>query len=275
MKNYKTRTVEYAEWGWGRAVPYFCATTNHCETELIRLVEGDGEIYINGKKFTLKKGDMYIVRPLILHSIRKTGEVAPVVDFVKLDLRLLAEDCSPDCKIGDYLHFFNDKNSPCVVYGDSEQYNADKIIAQLFAEDSNRKQIQQAIFDMLKLLHEHRNSTSGANITEERQHYAAQTVMEYISSNYANPQIKVGDLARLTGYDEFYIMKLFKRFCGWSIIDYLNGVRIIEAKRQLVETDQDICKIAQNVGYKSASYFNRQFKKIYNITPGELRAQTV
>ena len=109
MNNYKTRAVDYAEWGWGRAVPYFCATTMHHTTEIIRLVEGDGEIYINGERFILKKGDLYIVRPLILHAIRKTGETTPVVDFVKLDLRLLAENCPQDSRIGDYLHFFNDK----------------------------------------------------------------------------------------------------------------------------------------------------------------------
>lgn len=275
MKDYKTRITEYAEWGWGRAVPYFCATTSHHETELIRLVKGDGEIYINGERFVLKKGDLYIVRPLILHSIRKTGNVAPVVDFVKFDLRLLAENCPPDVIIGDFLHFFNDKNAPCVVDSDNMQYSAEEIIDPLFAENSEREQTQKAIFNLLKLLFEHRNSVHIPNITEERQHYAAQIIMEYISTNYAKQQIKVSDVATLVGYDEFYTMKLFKKFCGWSIIDYLNGVRVIEARRQLEETNKDVHEIAQSVGYKSASYFNRQFKKTFNITPSELRAQTV
>lgn len=275
MKEYKTRITEYAEWGWGRAVPYFCATTSHHETELIRLVKGNGEIYINGERYALKKGDLYIVRPLILHSIRKTGDIAPVVDFVKFDLRRLAEDCPPEVKIGDYLHFFNDKNAPCVVNGDIAEYDAEQIITPLFEEGSERGKTQQAIFNLLKLLHEHRNLMHIPNITEERQHYAAQIIMEYISSNYAKRQIKVSDVAALVGYDEFYTMKLFKKFCGWSIIDYLNGVRVIEAKRQLVETNRDVHEIAQSVGYKSASYFNRQFKKTFNVTPSELRLQTV
>jgi len=274
MKDFKTRTVEYAEWGWGRAVPYFCAATNHHETELIRLSEGDGEIYINGERFTLKKGDLYIVRPLILHTIRKTGENAPVVDYVKFDLRLLSENCPPNSKIGDYLHFFNDKAAPCVVYGDSIRYNADKIISPLFTEGIAREQTQQAIFNLLKLLHENRNYIPAANITEERRHFAAQKALEYLSTNYTN-RIKVSDVAETVGYDEFYTMKIFKKFCGWSIIDYLNGIRVTEAKRQLTETDKDVCDIAKNVGYQSASYFNRQFKKMYGLTPNELRLQSV
>lgn len=272
MKDYKTRAVDYAEWGWGRAVPYFCATTMHHTTELIRLVEGDGEIYINGERFGLKKGDLYIVRPLILHAIRKTGEATPVVDFVKLDLRLLAENCPQDSRIGDYLHFFNDKAAPCVVYGDSIRYNVDKVTATLFAENSTREQTQRAIFKLLKLLHEHRNSIPASNITEERQHYAVQNAVEYLTMRYAE-QIKVSDIARLMGYDEFYAMKLFKRFCGWSIVDYLNGVRTAVAKNLLVETQDSVCKIAQKVGYSSATYFNRQFKKAFGITPCEYRLQ--
>lgn len=55
MNDYKKRKVEYAEWGWGRPVPYFCATTLHHSTELIRLVEGKADIYINGEKYAMKK----------------------------------------------------------------------------------------------------------------------------------------------------------------------------------------------------------------------------
>lgn len=273
MNDYKTRKVEYAEWGWGRGVPYFCATTLHHTTELIRLEKGDGEIYINGQSYTLKMGNLYIVRPLTLHAIRKTGDVTPVVDFVKFDLRRLAENCPQDGSIGDYLHFLNDKNAPCVLDGGSEHYNAKEVIEPLFAENNTREQTQQAIFNMLKTLHGQRLNSSPSNITEERQHFAVQTAVEYLASHYAE-QIKVTDVANAMGYDEFYAMRLFKRFCGWSIVDYLNGVRTACAKRLLEETDDSSRKIAESVGYQSASYFNRQFKKTFGLTPSEFRAQT-
>lgn len=270
MNDYTTRKVEYAEWGWGRTVPYFCATTLHHTTELIRLRDGCGDIFINGEKFALKKGDLYVVRPLTLHSMRKTDGSAPIVDFVKLDLRRLAENCPPDARIGDYLHFLNDKNAPCVLFGDSIRYNTGKIIAPLFAKDVDREQTQRAVYEMLKTLHEQRRFTQPSGITEERQHFAVQTAVEYITSNH-NEQIKVADVAKLMGYDEFYAMKLFKRFCGWSIIDYLNGVRLNAARDMLMETEYGSKTIAESVGYKSASYFNRQFKKTFGLTPTEFR----
>lgn len=272
MKQCKSRKVEYAEWCWALSVPDFCATTLHHETELIRLVDGDGDIYINGEKFKLKKGDLYVVRPFTLHAMRKTGQNELIVDYVKFDLRRLAENCEPNAKIGDYLHFFNKKSAHCVIYGDSIRYNAEKIIETLFAEFSTRAQTQHAVYCMLRLLHEHRVDLPSNNITDERQHFAVQTAVEYLSLHFAE-QIKIADVAALMGYDEFYAMKLFKRFCGWSIVDFLNGVRTTAAKRLLEETKLNSKQIAAEVGYRSASYFNRQFKKTFGVTPSEFRAK--
>lgn len=271
MNDYKSRKVEYAEWGWGRAVPSFCATTLHHSTELIRLVSGDADIYINGEKYAMKKGDLYIVRPLTLHAYRQTRESTPIVDFVKFDLRRLAENCSNNARIGDYLHFLNDKNAPCVLYSDSIRYNAEKLVKPLFYEKSEREQTQQAVFNMLKTLHEQRsNFTPSSGMTEERQHFAVQTAVEYLATHYVE-QITVEDVSRLMGYDEYYAMKLFKRFCGWTIVDYLNGVRATKAGELLETTTDNSKRIAAAVGYNSASYFNRQFKKTFGLTPTEYR----
>lgn len=237
-------------------------------------MDGDGDIYIDGERITLKKGDLYIVRPFTLHTIRKIGDVAPVVDYVKVDLRRLAINCPQNAAISDYLPFFNDKNSPVVVIGDSTRYNSDEIIKPIFDESTSHEQMQRAIYSLLKLLYEYRNLMHSPNITEERQHYAAQNALEYLSSNY-DKQIKVSDVASVMGYDEFYAMKLFRRFCGWSIVDYLNGIRTSAARRLIESTNDSSQQIAAKVGYKSASYFNRQFKKTFGITPGEIRAQKI
>lgn len=270
MTDYRTRTVEYAEWGWGRPNNNFCFATKHHETELIRLVEGEGEIYIDGERHKLRRNCLYIVRPFILHVIRKTGDVAPIVDFVKADLRLLSLNCPSEIKIGDYLHFFNDKSAPSVLCGD----NAQVVIDKLFSCDCNREQMQRAVYAMMVRLYECRRQARTYGITDERRHFAAQTAVEYLSTNYPN-QIKVSDVASVMGYDEFYSMKLFKRYCGWSIVDYLNGLRVTEARKLLLSTDKSVKEIALSVGFTSASYFNRQFKKDFGVTPVEYRRQKI
>lgn len=274
MKANKSRSTDYAEWNWGHSVPYFCATTIHHETEIIRLIKGEGEIYVNGECFTLKLGDLYVVRPFVLHSLRRTSPSPLLIDYIKLDLRLLANNCPTDYKIGDYLHFFNDETSPSVVYGDSIRYNLDRVTVALFDEKSTREQTQKAIFNLLKVLHAARNSVPLSNMTDERRHYAVQNAVEYLTTNFDKP-VKICDVASVMGYDEFYAMKLFKRFCGWSVIDYLNALRVTRAIQLLDETSDNVCAIAKRVGYSSATYFNRQFKKAFGETPVEYRRQKI
>ena len=78
-------------------------------------------------------------------------------------------------------------------------------------------------------------------------------------------------LTEISGYSEFYLMKLFKQYTGISCIDYVNGYRIKEASRLLTETKTDANEIARAVGYANISYFNRQFKRLTGVTPLVLR----
>jgi Response regulator containing CheY-like receiver domain and AraC-type DNA-binding domain len=70
--------------------------------------------------------------------------------------------------------------------------------------------------------------------------------------------------------DPIFLSKEFKRVKHVTFIDYLTNIRIAEAKRLLVETNQQISSIAESMGY-NPSYFNRLFKKVTGMTPGQYR----
>ncbi len=48
---------------------------------------------------------------------------------------------------------------------------------------------------------------------------------------------------------------------------YLNTVRITEAKRLLIDTDHQIVTIAHSVGYNNIPHFNRTFKQVATVSP--------
>ena len=52
---------------------------------------------------------------------------------------------------------------------------------------------------------------------------------------------------------------------------YLNKIRLSEAKRLLKETDRQIADIAYHVGYKNVTHFHRIFKQNEKISPNEYR----
>ncbi len=88
-----------------------------------------------------------------------------------------------------------------------------------------------------------------------------QKVAEYIQSDFRNEQISLEYVRDRFEVDPIFFSKEFKRAKQVNFIDYLTNVRIVEAKRQLLETDHQINEIAENLGY-NASYFNRLFEEL-------------
>ena len=58
---------------------------------------------------------------------------------------------------------------------------------------------------------------------------------------------------------------------GVSFTTYLCDFRLNIAARLLVTTDDSILSISERTGFNNLSYFNRLFKKAYEMTPVQFR----
>jgi len=97
------------------------------------------------------------------------------------------------------------------------------------------------------------------------------TVIDYIQNNYNSKSLSVQEIAGVCHMNPAYLGQLFKKRMGYSIIDYIHDVRIEQAKRLLLETDQNIDLIADQTGFKDRSYFCKIFKKKTGLSPGEYK----
>lgn len=69
-----------------------------------------------------------------------------------------------------------------------------------------------------------------------------------------------------------YLSRLFSRYLGCSVYEYLTKFRISKAKELLVShRGRKIQDIAQDVGYTDASHFVLMFRKMTGMTPSEFR----
>ena len=80
-------------------------------------------------------------------------------------------------------------------------------------------------------------------------------------------------LAESVGVHPDNLSKQFKTYTGKKLGDYIYELRIIEAAKRLIETDDNIIDIAFAVGFESLRTFNRVFPKIMGITPDKYRKQ--
>lgn len=65
--------------------------------------------------------------------------------------------------------------------------------------------------------------------------------------------------------------RLFNQYTGSSLSDYINEVRIHEARKMLRETSDTVIRISLDTGFDSIRTFNRVFKRHTGMNPGEYR----
>lgn len=95
--------------------------------------------------------------------------------------------------------------------------------------------------------------------------------MDYIGKHFSE-NITLQALAKEVSLNPSYLSRVFKQVTGKSFKEYLNNVRIEEAKRLIRYTDYPLLDIAIAVGYDSQSYFSQIFKKETGLTPNQFRA---
>ena len=81
----------------------------------------------------------------------------------------------------------------------------------------------------------------------------------------------VGELASVAGMSRSAFALRFKEVVGETPLDYLTRWRVYRAAVLLREGDRKLTEIANAVGYDSDGSFNKTFKRIVGVTPGEYR----
>jgi AraC-like DNA-binding protein len=89
---------------------------------------------------------------------------------------------------------------------------------------------------------------------------------EFVLRHYAEP-IAVSDLARRANISVSQLQREFQRLFGMTPSDYLLRVRLLMARRQLVETDSPVGEIALDCGFYDQSHFTRAFRRANGVTP--------
>jgi len=97
------------------------------------------------------------------------------------------------------------------------------------------------------------------------------SVFKYIEENYSNPDLTIVEVEKRTGVAERNISQMIKTTTDLNFKQFLNYLRITEAKQLLTETDMRISEIAFKTGYNNVSHFNRVFKNMVNTFPSDYR----
>lgn len=96
-------------------------------------------------------------------------------------------------------------------------------------------------------------------------------VRTIILDNLSDENFGVRKLSSLLNLSSSQTLRKVKGATGKSVNQFIREIRLGKATKLLKETDLTSSEIAYQVGFNSASYFNRSFRKKFGITPGEYK----
>lgn len=93
----------------------------------------------------------------------------------------------------------------------------------------------------------------------------------YIEKNLGDQALTIQSISDYVDLSAPYFSNIFYRSKGMHLNEYINRMRVKQAQKRLVESNERISLIAQNLGFSSPSYFNTVFKRYTGTTPKQFR----
>lgn len=94
--------------------------------------------------------------------------------------------------------------------------------------------------------------------------------LAFIEKNLVS-QIHLDQIARQACMSKFHFCRIFKKYMGATPMQYVITLRLRKAATFLRRKDLKICDIALKSGFNDLSEFNKQFKKLYGLSPSYFR----
>jgi len=99
--------------------------------------------------------------------------------------------------------------------------------------------------------------------------------LDVIRERFSDPALRLGDISAAVGLSAAYLDRVFKQSTGTSVSAHLRQVRVENAQRFLLDSNDSVKVIAFNAGFARAASFDRAFRRITKCTPTEWRARGV
>ncbi len=88
----------------------------------------------------------------------------------------------------------------------------------------------------------------------------------WLRENYKSP-LRVEELARVSGMGVSTLHHHFRVLTAMSPLQFQKHLRLHEARRLLLAEDVDAGSVALQVGYESATQFNREYRRLFGAPP--------
>ena len=245
----------------------------HIECELLRVISGRFELYLDDARLSAGEGDLIVIGKGAVHGGEPSDCVYECVVFDPGSLLLRVEACAQAL-------------SPLIsrsVWVKNDASLANQAILEpagrLFdclrrAQSGYAIQAVGCLFELFAML---TGAQDGPCVTlsppvDRRKTEQLEPALKYIESHYGQ-HISLDTLARLAGLSPKYFCRYFRAIVHRSPIDYLNFYRVERASFLLSSSDMTVAEVAYHCGFNDSSFFIKQFRHYKGMTPRRYREE--
>ncbi len=238
----------------------------HSFYEIFYVTEGEIFHVQNGQKTLLRTGDLFLLRPNDIHSFERIGECTHRdIIFSRPLFKKGADYLCPTLfdEINSRIHPFHLKISTEQIGYLENLLNFTKYMSPS-VEKNKPFLINSVLAHLLGYLY----------LSDQQENPPYPRWFQGLLGNLNDPvHIKAGLQSALAdvNYNQIYVNRVFKKYIGMTIGDYLTKRRIELAQLFLSTTKMNIAKIGEEVGYPYPYRFNQVFKQHVGCTPKEYR----
>lgn len=239
----------------------------HPEIEVLFVVEGSVRVTVQDSACLLKEEDIFLINSSLSHSVACLD--GAILCCVKFPWRMVSDMLGSSAfvfrcnSVENQDHPFHDLRS---IFRSLVYYHVRERHKTAFLMESQ-------LLRLLDCLVEHYlvelNPNSGGKLSDEAR---LQQIFQFVNRNYQD-SVSLSQLAEELYVSTSTLSRFFKKQTGMGFVDYLNQIRIHAAAIELVQTDENVTKIAVNSGFSNLSVFNRTFRDHYGMSPTEYRRQ--
>ena len=246
----------------------------HGELELVRIMEGEFHITLNGKLYIAKKGDIIFVNSETVHRGTPRDAVYECIVFHSDFLYSEHFDCfsfvkniiDGECMINEFFPADSGKG-----------YDALREVFEAIGENrpSCKFLVVSAFYKFFAAVYEEKLYTQSVGErapTNDKGIIMLKTILAFLRENYDKP-LTLESISQTIEKSPKYVGAFFKRMTGKTPIEYLNEYRIEKAARKLRLTDMSVTDVAFSSGFSDLSYFIKTFKRIKGVSPGKYRTK--
>ncbi|SDX71588.1 AraC family transcriptional regulator [Paenibacillus sp. CF384] len=256
----------------------------HNFVELVYILHGTGNHQVNNQSYHVRRGDLLWMNVGDRHSFHAEQDMQYMNILIQADyLNEQSTTYEPERSLINH-RLFQEFQQPMqgalqhIRFQGKSILELEELLESMFGEYLSKKNGYRAMlcgYTMLLLASSFRRMQDNlqTQLTVDI-HEILPKLLSYIEQHYASP-ITLRDLAKESYYSPHYISKTFKLCCGYTFTEYLQEVRLREAKRMLLESTECVGAIGRMVGYPDKAQFYRLFKQYFGITPQQLREQAL